>query len=104
MTAENDDVELPQHLLDLLPKLPVNMDRKDGAALVSQHCFPVSPKTIKDWPLPWTCPNGKALAPTEAYLKFAVRKAARAHPTTNRWLRLKRTAATGKSEETAAAA
>jgi hypothetical protein len=84
MSAESQ-IALPQHLLDLLPALPVMLDRRDGAELVTRHVFPVSAKTIKAWPLPWTCPNGRALAPTEAYLRFAYRKTLEAHSTTNRW-------------------
>jgi hypothetical protein len=87
-TTEADD--LPQQLLDLLPKLPVYTDRKDGAALVTQYCFPVSPQTVKSWPLDWSYPNGCAVTRTEAYLRHAWSKMRRGHPTTNRWPWLRR--------------
>jgi hypothetical protein len=88
MTTENiDDVELPQHLLDLLPTLPVTMDRKGGARLISDHLFYISPQTLKAWPIGWSAPNGRAVARTERYLKFAYRKVLQAGPTTNRWRR-----------------
>jgi hypothetical protein len=87
MTTNDDGIELPQHLLDLLPTLPANIDRPAGAQLVTKHVFPVSAKTIKAWPLQWSCPNGKALASPESYLKYAYQKARQAGPTTNRWRR-----------------
>lgn len=92
MNIENDEVELPQHLLELVRTLPAQIDRKAGAQLVSRHVFPVSEKTIKAWPLPWTCPNGRALASPASYLTFAHLKARQAGPTTPRWRTSRRAA------------
>jgi hypothetical protein len=39
---------------------PVRVDRRKGAALVTQRYFPVSPRTLEGWPLPWLLVNGKA--------------------------------------------
>jgi hypothetical protein len=103
MTIENNETELPQHLLDLLEKLPDVLDRQRGAEVISQHLFPTTKGTIKDWPLPWSCPNGRAVAPTEAYLRFAWAKVSKAHTTTGRWRHLRtRGADVANSEKTAA--
>jgi hypothetical protein len=78
MTTDNDYIELPQDLLDLLPTLPATIDRKAGAQLVTDRVFPTSAKTVKAWPLPWQYPNGRAIAPPASYLAYACRKARRA--------------------------
>jgi hypothetical protein len=84
---ENEQVELPQWLLDVVDAMPAKIDRKDGAALVTEHVFPTSPKTVKSWPLPWECPNGKAIAPPVTYLAYALLKARRATTGNARWFR-----------------
>jgi hypothetical protein len=84
MTVEIDAVELPQHLRDLLPTAPTVMDRKRGAQFVSDHVFPVSPQTLKQWQIGWEMPNGRAIATTERFLKYAWNKA-QSRPNTTRW-------------------
>jgi hypothetical protein len=76
-------LDLPQHLLDLLPTLPA-LGRRAGAALVTQHIYPTSWRTVGGWPLPWEYPNGRAIAPPESYLRYAIRKARQAR-TPGRW-------------------
>jgi hypothetical protein len=94
MTAEDlDDEQLPQHMLDAIAKQPALIDRRAGAALVTTLVFPTSPLSVKSWSLPWAHPNGRALAPPVAYVKYAVRKARLAHATTPRWAHLNRNAA-----------
>lgn len=93
----NDVVELPDWLVDVVDAQPAKIDRKDGAALVTQHVFPTTPKTIKSWPLPWECPNGRALAPPAMYLAYAILKARRASSGNARWFR-----ATAQSTDAAA--
>jgi hypothetical protein len=83
----NDVVELPQELVDVADALAAYIDRKDGAALVTQYVFPTSPKTVKSWPLPWECPNGKAIAPPSTYLAYAIWKARRNRAGNARWFR-----------------
>jgi hypothetical protein len=73
MPSENEET-LPQHLLDLLATLPAKTDRRAGAQLVSAHIFPVSPETLKSWPLPWEYPNGRAIAPSASYVTYAWQK------------------------------
>ena len=51
----NEEIELPQHLFDLLPTLPAAVDRKVGAQIVTEHVFPTSPKTVKAGP--WLGPT-----------------------------------------------
>src|SRR4051812_29445032 len=83
----SDVVELPQDLLDLLPTLPAKIDRKAGAQLVTDHVFPTSAKSVKAWPLPWECPNGRAIAPPAMYLAYALLKARRATTGNAQWHR-----------------
>jgi hypothetical protein len=83
----NEEIELPQHLFDLLPTLPAAVDRKVGARIVTEHVFPTSPKTVKAWPLAWSYPNGRAIAPPETYLAYALIKARRASTGIGRWPR-----------------
>jgi hypothetical protein len=84
---DNEQVELPQWLLDVVDAMPAKIGRKDGAALVTKHVFPTSPKTVKSWPLPWECPNGRAVAPPAAYLAYALLKARKASSGNARWFR-----------------
>jgi len=83
----NDVVKLPQELLDVIDSMPAQIDRKAGAQLVTDHVFPTSPKTVKSWPLPWSCPNGKAIAPPATYLAYALLKARKASAGNARWFR-----------------
>jgi hypothetical protein len=88
IVIENEEVELPQWLLDVVDAMPAWIDRRDGAALVTKHVFPTTVKTIKAWPLPWTCPNGRALAPPATYLAYALLKARKASTGNARWFRV----------------
>ena len=63
IVIENEQVELPQWLVDVVDAMPAKIDRKAGAQLVTEHLFPASEKTIKSWPLGWECPNGRAIDP-----------------------------------------
>jgi hypothetical protein len=87
IVIEDQEIELPQELLDVVDAMPRKIDRKDGAALVTENVFPVSEKTIKSWRLPWECPNGKAIAPPEMYLAYALWKARNAGAGNGRWFR-----------------
>jgi len=84
---ENEEIELPQQLLDVVEPLPAKIDRKAGAQLVTENVFPTSPKTVKSWPLPWECPNGRAIAPPVTYLAYALLKARKASAGNARWHR-----------------
>jgi hypothetical protein len=83
----NDMVELPEELVDVVDAMPARIDRNAGAKLVTEHIFPTSPKTVKSWPLPWECPNGKAIAPPATYLAYALLKARKAATGNARWFR-----------------
>jgi hypothetical protein len=87
IVIENEEIELPQWLLDVIDTLPAKIDRKDGAALVTRHVFQTTPKTVKSWPLPWECPNGRAIAPPATYLAYALLKARKASTGNARWFR-----------------
>src|SRR4051812_45474965 len=54
-------------LLNTIPDLnalPVRVDRRRGAELVTQFIIPVAPRTLESWPLTWRHVNGKALVET----------------------------------------
>jgi hypothetical protein len=42
---------------------------------------------VKGWPLPWECPNGRAIAPPAMYLAYALLKARRATTGNAQWHR-----------------
>ena len=58
--------------------LPVRMDRRMAAAVISRLYFPVKPRSLEKWPIRWRLVNGKALAETEEILAFAAHKLATA--------------------------
>jgi hypothetical protein len=60
--------------------LPVRMNRATGAALISQHFFPVSPRTLERWPVSVRRINGKALIDTVELLAVAAAKIESAPP------------------------
>jgi hypothetical protein len=72
LKAEKGD--LPQYLLEVLKNLPVNIDRKTGAPVITKHFFPVSHRTLEAWPLPTKYVNGKAIVPTVALFEIAYAK------------------------------
>lgn len=59
---------------DILGLLPARLDRRAGAALISQHLFPISPRTLERWPVTWRRINGKALVDTSELLAEAQRR------------------------------
>jgi hypothetical protein len=69
---------LPQYLLEALSRLPTNVDRRAGAEAVTEHIFPVSPRTLEAWPLPTRRVNGKAITQTKALFEVAYAKFAAA--------------------------
>ena len=58
IVIENEQIELPQELLEVVDAMPAKIDRKDGAALVTKLVYPTSPKTVKSWPLPGSAQTG----------------------------------------------
>ncbi len=63
-----------------LTDYPERMDRRQAAAFVTKHYFPVSPRSLEKWPLTWLHVNGKALAATTEYAVVAEAKLAAATP------------------------
>jgi hypothetical protein len=70
--------KLPQDIRDLLEGLPLNVDRRTGANLVTFHLFPVSYRSLEAWPLPTRHVNGKAIVATETLFEVAYAKLAAA--------------------------
>ena len=63
-----------------LAAYPERMDRRQGAAFVTKHYFPVSARSLEVWPLTWLHVNGKAVAATTEYSAVAEAKLAAATP------------------------
>ena len=57
----------------VLSQLPVRVDRKTGAALVTRFYFKVSHRSLERWPVAWQQVNGKAH--TDTVDLFAVAEA-----------------------------
>jgi hypothetical protein len=51
--------------------LPVRVDRKMGATLITRFFFPISPRTLERWPLPTRLVVGRALYETAALFAHA---------------------------------
>ena len=47
-----------------LSALPINVDRRRGAELVTRYFFPVSHRTLERWPLKGRVVNGRLVFPT----------------------------------------
>jgi hypothetical protein len=73
-SALPEAADLPPELLEVAQRSPAMIDRRAGAALITQHLFPVSWRTVGGWDLDWEYPNGCAVAPPASYLAFAYRK------------------------------
>lgn len=63
-----------------LTDYPERMDRRQGAAFVTKHYFPVRARSLEKWPLTWLHVNGKALAAATEYAAVAEAKLAAATP------------------------
>jgi hypothetical protein len=66
--------KLPPEFQELLAQLPTNVDRRTGAALITQHLFPVSYRSLEAWPLPTRHVNGRAVMPTVKLFEIAFAK------------------------------
>ena len=71
LTNPTSAAALPPSLAELLEELPINVDRRTGAELVTRHLFPVSYRTLEAWPLPTRHVNGKAVVPTKELFRQA---------------------------------
>jgi hypothetical protein len=71
-----------------LSMLPRRVDRKTGAALVTLYYFPVTPRSLEEWPVPWRMINGKAVGETAELFAVAQAKldAAPSIPSVRRYL------------------
>jgi hypothetical protein len=63
-----------------LTGVPARADRREGAKLVTQHFFPVSPRTLEAWDLPWRHVNGKAICDVAELFALAQAKLDAAPP------------------------
>ena len=53
---------------------PRRIDRKRGAALITDRYFQISPRTLEKWPIAWRYANGRATCETEELLNYAKSK------------------------------
>jgi hypothetical protein len=65
---------LPPYLQEVVAQQPPNVDRRTGAALITQHMFPVSHRSLEAWPLPTRRVNGRAVIPTVVLFEVAYQK------------------------------
>jgi hypothetical protein len=63
MTLTYDTPTAPAAQPDL-STLPVRVDRKTGAELVTRFFFPSTSRAVETWPLDWRLVNGKAVCET----------------------------------------
>jgi hypothetical protein len=75
LTARRFEAEKPAH-----PPLPVRVDRRTAANLVTQRYFPISYRTVEAWPLTVRRVNGKATVETAELFAFAQSKLDAAPP------------------------
>jgi hypothetical protein len=54
--------------------LPVRLDRRMAARVISRRFFPISHRTLERWPLTWRRLNGRALVDTVELLAEAQRR------------------------------
>lgn len=67
------------HSLDLhlsgdspdLANLPVRIDRRAAAQLITRYFFPIAHRSLEVWPLTWQIVNGRALTPTRELIELA---------------------------------
>ncbi len=52
-------------------QLPVYADRENLARIISHHCFPVAPRTLRQWPLVAIRPNKRVVYRVEDALEHA---------------------------------
>ena len=74
LSNPNPAAALPPSLVERLVELPINVDRRTGAELVSKYLFPVSFRSLEAWPLPTRHVNGKAIISTTTLFEIAYAK------------------------------
>jgi hypothetical protein len=63
-----------------LSTLPRRVDRKTAAALITLYFFPVTPRSLGEWPVTWRMVNGKAVGETPQLFAVAQAKLDAAPP------------------------
>jgi hypothetical protein len=67
-----------------LSTLPVRVDRKTAAEVVSRYYFPTTSRAVETWPLDWLLVNGKATCLTAELFAAAQAKLDAAQPSRRR--------------------
>ncbi len=58
--------------------LPLRVDRRRGASIITERFFPVSYRTLETWPVTWRRVNGRCTCDTRELLAVAEEKLAAA--------------------------
>jgi hypothetical protein len=85
-----------------LDALPVRLDRKDSAALITLHFFKVAPRSLERWPLREVFVNRRVMLETRQLVSEAERRLAVAGPAPDRRRRAAAPSATDSSAALAA--
>jgi hypothetical protein len=64
MTTLNSDTPTAPAAQPDMTTLPVRVDRKTGAELVTRYFFPATTRAVEIWPLDWRLVNGRAVCET----------------------------------------
>jgi hypothetical protein len=64
MTTLNSDTPTAPAAQPDMATLPVRVDRKTAAELVTRYFFPSTTRGVEIWPLDWRLVNGKAVCET----------------------------------------
>lgn len=70
----DDYSDLPPRLRKVLAESPEYVDDREGVKIVNKHCFPTGDRSLEIWWLPTKSINGRAMHPTGAVLREAVRR------------------------------
>jgi hypothetical protein len=70
--------ELPPRLIEIAAEAPAYVDRRAGAALLTQYVTPVSRRTLEVWRVPWWHVDNKAITLLIALFAVAYAKLAAA--------------------------
>jgi hypothetical protein len=57
-----------------LSSLPINVDKRGAAELITRFYFPVSYRSLERWPIAWRSVNGRNIAATKDLLAEARRR------------------------------
>ncbi len=72
MLRKQAPIQIPKDVT--IGQIPVRVDRRRGAQLITELYFPISYRTLETWPLPWRHVNGRATCDTTELVALAKQK------------------------------